>query len=171
MCKICNLKPIKYSRKSNKNKCRYTLFMGLLLKISVLSKLIYRVNPKPIRVPAGWGGAVIDKRILKFTRSYKGAKELRLLCLHLLASGVGVGGSCTDDCCMHIPHNPSDVKPTKISSIFFWIFLIEIQSWLSTFLQKLFIHLLFLLVGIPLIKCVVSKVIQLSSNTLSEQMF
>lgn len=145
--------------------------MGLLLKISVLSKLIYRVNPKPIRVPAGWGGAVIDKRILKFTRSYKGAKELRLLCLHLLASGVGVGGSCTDDCCMHIPHNPSDVKPTKISSIFFWIFLIEIQSWLSTFLQKLFIHLLFLLVGIPLIKCVVSKVIQLSSNTLSEQMF
>lgn len=56
MCKICNLKPIKYSRKSNKNKCRYTLFMGLLLKISVLSKLIYRVNPKPIRVPAGLGG-------------------------------------------------------------------------------------------------------------------
>lgn len=25
------------------------------------------------------------------------------------------GSSCTDDCCTHVPQNPSDAKPTKIS--------------------------------------------------------
>lgn len=120
----------------------------------------------PIKIPAGIFFLVIDKWILKFIWNCRGAEEPRQLCLHCSLQSKG---SCTDDCSM--PQNPSYVKPTKISSVLFQIFLKEILSSLRTFLQRLFIHLLSFLGGIPLITSIICRVFQVSCNILWKQMF